>query len=294
MTWIYWVIMIIQFIIIISLATKEPQVIEKIKDVSEEERLKLEHEKTKRLADLEKELSERRLSFQKEISDKRAEELEEINKLKERKYNELELTITTWEESQKLRQKEFLNKQEELKSMYAEELQSSLQEQKEEFDDKAAQAKEETKLIEQGLLEWKTKYDSAVEVYKKLEELKNADSHYRISFSPDENEELDELNRVVRKLKNPTPFYKAIYEIYYKNKVKQLTLRVVGVDKIAGIYKITHTESGKCYVGQSVDIANRWKQHIKRAVGADTRTTNMLYPAMAELGIGSFNFEIVK
>gem|GEM_PF-3928629 len=87
--------MIIQFIIIISLATKEPQVIEKIKDVSEEERLKLEHEKTKRLADLEKELSERRLSFQKEISDKRAEELEEINKLKERKYNELELTITT-------------------------------------------------------------------------------------------------------------------------------------------------------------------------------------------------------
>gem|GEM_PF-3740721 len=37
--------------------------------------------------------------------------------------------------------------------MYAEELQSSLQEQKEEFDDKAAQAKEETKLIEQGLLE---------------------------------------------------------------------------------------------------------------------------------------------
>ena len=29
-----------------------------------------------------------------------------------------------------------------------------------------------------------------------------------------------------------------------------------------GIYKITCNETGKCYIGQSIDIENRWLQHI--------------------------------
>jgi len=27
-----------------------------------------------------------------------------------------------------------------------------------------------------------------------------------------------------------------------------------------------------CYIGQAVDIAERWKQHIKRGIGADPPT----------------------
>ena len=59
-------------------------------------------------------------------------------------------------------------------------------------------------------------------------------------------------------------------------------------------YKITNIENKMCYVGQSVDIAERWRQHIKRGLGAETPTKNKLYPAMASFGIENFTFEIIE
>lgn len=61
-----------------------------------------------------------------------------------------------------------------------------------------------------------------------------------------------------------------------------------------GIYKITNIHNGMCYIGQAVNIAERWKQHIKRGVGAETPTRNKLYPAMLEEGVENFTFEIVE
>lgn len=49
-----------------------------------------------------------------------------------------------------------------------------------------------------------------------------------------------------------------------------------------------------CYVGQAVDIGDRWKQHIKRALNAEPRTQNKLYPAMYKEGIHNFTFEIIE
>ena len=49
-----------------------------------------------------------------------------------------------------------------------------------------------------------------------------------------------------------------------------------------------------CYVGQAVNIAERWRQHIKRGTGADVATRNKLYPAMYEIGPENFTFEILE
>ena len=49
-----------------------------------------------------------------------------------------------------------------------------------------------------------------------------------------------------------------------------------------------------CYVGQAVDLATRWKQHIKRGIGAETPTRNKLYPAMLTLGVENFSFEVIE
>jgi group I intron endonuclease len=49
-----------------------------------------------------------------------------------------------------------------------------------------------------------------------------------------------------------------------------------------------------CYVGQAVDIAERWKHHIKRGIGADPPTSNKLYPAMLAIGVENFTFEIIE
>jgi len=148
--------------------------------------------------------------------------------------------------------------------------------------------------IQEWIEDWRSKQNAVVESYKKLDELKNKDSHHRIILKDDEEVELTELNKAIRKLKNPLPFRKAVYDIYYKPKINELVLRVIGQRKVMGIYKIIHVDSGRTYVGQSVDIGNRWKQHAKRGAGAEVLTANKLYPAMLEFGIEAFHFEVIE
>lgn len=69
--------------------------------------------------------------------------------------------------------------------------------------------------------------------------------------------------------------------------------RVVGTGPHIGIYRITNLLDGKCYVGQSVDIAERFRQHIKCGLGIDT-PNNILYKAMLQDGVENFAFEVLE
>ena len=90
------------------------------------------------------------------------------------------------------------------------------------------------------------------------------------------------------------PINKVIWKVYYEKPTSDLVSRVVGKDIKSGIYKITDIASGKCYVGQSVNIGERFKQHIKRGLGAEAPTKNKLYPAMQEIGVENFTFELIE
>ena len=87
---------------------------------------------------------------------------------------------------------------------------------------------------------------------------------------------------------------KVIWKSYYEKPTTDLIGRVIGSGVHTGIYKITNLENQMCYVGQAVDLAARWKQHIKRGIGADTPTRNKLYPAMLENGVENFSFELIE
>ncbi len=152
----------------------------------------------------------------------------------------------------------------------------------------------EIELLKAELDSWRKKHQSVIETYERLEQIRTAESFHKLSFSTGEVEEIMELNKIIPKLTNPTALRKAIYDIYYKNKVSDLIIRIVGKERVSGIYKITHFPSGKSYVGQSVDIAERWKSHCKRGAGADQLTNNKLYPAMLEHGLWEFSFEILE
>ena len=41
-------------------------------------------------------------------------------------------------------------------------------------------------------------------------------------------------------------------------------------------------------------MPERWRQHIKRGLGAEPPTKNKLYPAMKELGPEKFIFELLE
>lgn len=136
--------------------------------------------------------------------------------------------------------------------------------------------------------------DSAIEAAKRAEEIKNQQDFYRIKLSETDIHEIELLREVEPHLRNKEPLNKIIWKCYYEKPTTDLIGRVVGLGVHTGIYKLTEISTGKCYVGQSTNIADRWKQHIKRGVGADTPTRNKLYPAMIAVGPENFTFEVVE
>lgn len=64
---------------------------------------------------------------------------------------------------------------------------------------------------------------------------------------------------------------------------------------ITGIYKITNNINGKVYIGQSVDIKRRWKEHKKEAFYKKSHCFDYpLYRAIRKYGIENFKFEILE
>ena len=61
--------------------------------------------------------------------------------------------------------------------------------------------------------------------------------------------------------------------------------RVLGSNTICGIYKITNLLTNDIYIGQSVNISDRWKTHIKSGLGINTSSTNKLYNNMQQYGV---------
>ena len=62
-----------------------------------------------------------------------------------------------------------------------------------------------------------------------------------------------------------------------------------------GIYKITNKVNGKIYIGQSVNIEQRWKAHRNTAYNMyDKNYDKPLYRAIRKYGLENFCFEIIE
>lgn len=135
---------------------------------------------------------------------------------------------------------------------------------------------------------------SAVAEAKREQEKKDNINFYRLILSEQDLKEIAILREATTLLRNSEPINKVIWKVYYEKPYTDLIGRVVGSNIHCGIYKITNLENEMCYVGQAVNIADRWKQHIKRGIGAEPVTRNKLYPAMIEYGVENFTFEILE
>lgn len=64
---------------------------------------------------------------------------------------------------------------------------------------------------------------------------------------------------------------------------------------MTGIYKITNNINKKCYIGLSINIENRWKQHHNRYANKnDKEYEKTLYRAFRKYGIENFTFEVIE
>ena len=176
----------------------------------------------------------------------------------------------------------------------AQKYQDNIQDFEVEYQKTVTELMEQYKLLEGNVALMRATNDAAVAAAKRAEEMKNQQDYYRIQLTAADLHEIELLRQVEPYLRDKEPLNKVIWKCYYEKPTTDLLGRVIGAGVHTGIYKITEIESGKCYVGQAANIADRWKQHIKRGVGAETPTRNKLYPAMIAAGPENFTFEVVE
>ena len=162
------------------------------------------------------------------------------------------------------------------------------------YDETIAELMEQYKLLQGNVAAMRANNDAAVAAAKRAEEMKNQLDYYRIQLSAADIHEIELLRQVEPYLRDKEPLNKVIWKCYYEKPTTDMIGRVIGSGVHTGIYKITEIATGKCYVGQAANLADRWKQHIKRGVGAETPTRNKLYPAMNAAGPENFTFEVIE
>ena len=148
--------------------------------------------------------------------------------------------------------------------------------------------------LDEEINDKKSKIAALIEDAKRQYEEEHKQDYYRLCLTSEDIADIYQLRQLIPKLKKPEPVNKVIWKTYYEKPYTDLIGRVVGAGIHTGIYKITNIENKMCYVGQAVNIADRWKTHIKRGLGAETPINNKLYPAMVLYGVENFTFEIIE
>ena len=139
----------------------------------------------------------------------------------------------------------------------------------------------------------KTK-ESAIAAIQKEEEIKKQKVFYSLSINERDLTDIKILRDIEYKLNNPRILRMLIWTTFFQKPMGELCDRVLGLKSKIGIYKITNQINSQAYIGQSIDISKRWKEHAKCGLGIDASPTNKLYKAMVEDGLWNFTFELLE
>ena len=133
-----------------------------------------------------------------------------------------------------------------------------------------------------------------IKAKQREEEIAAQRDYYRLVLEDIDCEEIKLLRNLQVQFSRKEAIDKLIWESYYKAAYDLLMTHLFqSSDKLCGIYKITNLENGQAYIGQSVDIKERFRQHIKSALTSGP-TTNKLYQQMKKYQPENFTFEILE
>lgn len=136
---------------------------------------------------------------------------------------------------------------------------------------------------------------AAIEALRREKEMENNISFYCIPISESDKMDISKLEALKTSLNKPRVLSMLIWQNWFQKPLKSLSASILGTsDEVIGIYKITNIKTKECYIGQSVNIAKRWSEHVKCGLGIDTPQNNKLYKAMQDYGIWNFSFELLE
>lgn len=183
----------------------------------------------------------------------------------------------------------------EASSCYAQNLESAYLEAEKEYDEKINQCKEALNETQSQLETLKSSLAAGVEAQLRDREREEKQDFFKVKLSTFDEEDVARLERLKPSLYNKDILSKLIWTTYFQKQTTEMCNRILGAGKVVcGIYKITNLLTKQMYVGQSVDIATRWKSHMRCGLGLDAPATNRLYKAMQEDGVWNFTFELLE
>ena len=156
------------------------------------------------------------------------------------------------------------------------------------------QADKRKEQITNQLNKIKASLNAGLEAKRKQQEQKEKLNFYKLSINDADLSDIQMIENLKVSFHNPIVLNKLIWSQYFQKQTTELCNRVLGKDTVCGIYKITDLITEQCYIGQSVDIAQRWKDHIKCGLGIDASSSNKLYNSMQKDKIWNFTFELLE
>ena len=155
----------------------------------------------------------------------------------------------------------------------------------------AAQQKEQ---IQNELNKLKASLSAGVEARLREQQKKDKINFYKLSINDADLADVKMLENLKTSFHKPVVLSKLIWTQYFQKQMTELCDRVLGKKTVCGIYKITNLLTEQCYIGQSVNISDRWKQHCKCGLGIEASATNVLYNSMQKDKVWNFTFELLE
>ena len=162
------------------------------------------------------------------------------------------------------------------------------------FENQKKEMKSEIAAIQKDLESIRATRAAAIQAKNKEKEIKEKNKFYMLTPSKNDIDDIQKLERVKKELHSPRILSMLIWSTFFQKPMNNLCNNILGTAAVTGIYKITNQNNDMCYIGQSVDIATRWKSHAKCGLGIDTPQRNKLYKAMQDDGIWNFSWELIE
>lgn len=162
------------------------------------------------------------------------------------------------------------------------------------FDAKSQDLSNKISIESSKLADLQAKQLAYIQAQQRQEEIDSNQDYYRLALDEIDINDITLLRELQPRFVKKESIDKLIWEVYYKPAYDILTARLFPkAIKYCGIYRITDLTTEKSYIGQSVDIKERFRQHIKSALTYG-KATNKLYSTMQKSGVHNFTFEILE
>ena len=173
-------------------------------------------------------------------------------------------------------------------------LDKEYEQKKEQLENECAALAQKQSGLESNIKDISQKLAAAKAAQLREREIEEKEEFYKLTISEQDLADVKRLLELRFSFRNTNLMSKLVWSEYFLKITNQLCTRILKDKTVIGIYKITNLVTKQSYIGQSVDIASRWKQHIKCGLGIDASHTNMLYNSMQKYGVWSFAFELIE